>query len=90
MLQGRTLFLHDSFGDLALPMFPHYASQIAIASWIDHTPADVLRLMRFSDTLIIETVERDFLNRAAVGQEGAVVTPDFLRSLPQKLGPPPR
>ncbi len=90
VLQGRTLFLHDSFGDLALPMFPHYAAQIAIASWIDHTPAAILTLMRFSHTLIIETVERDFLNRAAAGHEGAVLTPEFLRSLRQKLGPPPR
>jgi alginate O-acetyltransferase complex protein AlgJ len=90
VLQGRTLFLHDSFGGQAVPMFPHYAAEIAIAWWINDTPEDVLRLMRSSNTLIIETVEREFLNRVAVGQEGAVVTPDFLRSLPQKLGPPPR
>jgi alginate O-acetyltransferase complex protein AlgJ len=90
VLQGRTLFLHDSFGGQAVPMFPHYAAEVAIAWWIQDTPEDVLRLMRSSNTVIIETVEREFLNRAAAGKEGAVVTPDFLRSLPQKLGPPPR
>ena len=90
VLQGRTLFLYDSFGGLTVPMFSHYAAKLATAWWIDHTPEDVLRLMRFSNTLIIEIVEREFFNLATVGQEGAVVTPDFLRSLPQKLGPPPR
>jgi hypothetical protein len=40
--------------------------------------------------VIIETVERDFLNRAAsAGRERTVLTPEFLRALPQQLGKRP-
>jgi alginate O-acetyltransferase complex protein AlgJ len=89
VLPGNTLFIHDSFGDRALPMFPHYASRLVSVSWINTSPAVLEKLIRASDTVIIETVERDFLNRAAAGKEGAVLTPDFLRDLRNKLGAPP-
>lgn len=90
VLPGNTLFLHDSFGDRALPMFPHYASRVAIVSWINSSPGSIVNLVRKSNTVIIETVERDFLNRAAAGKEGAVLTPQLLRSLPQRIGAPPQ
>jgi alginate O-acetyltransferase complex protein AlgJ len=88
VVPGNTLFLHDSFGDSALPMFPHYASRIAIAEWITSSKSQILNLVRQSNTVIVETVERDFLNRAAAGRKGAVLTPAFLRAL-EKIGPPP-
>ena len=48
-----------------------------ITQWVTSSQAQIRRLIRGSNTVIIETVERDFLNRAAVGQEGAVRDPRF-------------
>jgi hypothetical protein len=89
VLQGRVLFLHDSFGDPAAITFPHYVGHIVLAQWVESQPDEVARLIRGADTVIVETVERDFLNRAAnPGRENAVLTPSFLRSLPERLGRP--
>jgi hypothetical protein len=90
VIPGNTMVLHDSFGDPTLPMFPHYASRVAIVSWINNGPRLFEALMRKANTVIIETVERDFLNRTAAGRDGAIVTPQLLRTLPQKIGKPPR
>jgi hypothetical protein len=91
-LKGRTLFLHDSFGDpTAEDTITPYARRIALAQWVENHPEQIVRLIRDSNTVIIETVERDFFNRAAQpGREGAVLTPGFLSALPKQLGPPPR
>jgi hypothetical protein len=68
-----------------------YAPRIALAQWAQNHPEQIVQLIRDSNTVIIETVERDFFNRAAQpGREGAVLTPGFLSSLPKQLGPPPR
>jgi hypothetical protein len=89
-LEGTTLFLHDSYGDAAAPMLAPYASKRFVnATFLALNPRLIVQLLRRSDTAIIETVERDFLNRAAVGIEQSVLTPAFLRALPAKLGPPP-
>jgi alginate O-acetyltransferase complex protein AlgJ len=91
VLPGRTLFLHDSFGDPEIDTFPHYAAHIVFAQWVLTHPDQMVQLIDNSNTVVIETVERDFFNRAAQPRgEGAVLTPDFLSSLPKQLGPPPR
>ena len=43
----------------------------------------IVQLLQRSRTVIVETVERDFLNRAAVGTEQRVLTPRFLAALPK-------
>jgi alginate O-acetyltransferase complex protein AlgJ len=91
VLQGRTLFLGDSFGDPEIETFPKYAAHLVFAQWVQTDADKLAQLINNANTVIIETVERDFFNRAAQpGREGARLTPDFLSSLPKRLGPPPR
>jgi hypothetical protein len=90
VLPGPTLFLHDSYGDAAAPLIAPYAgSQLTIASFLTVDQSEIVQLLRRSRTAIVETVERDFLNRSAVGTEQQVLTPHFLDALPRALGPPP-
>jgi hypothetical protein len=86
---GPTLFLHDSFGDSAVELLRPYVSQFSPASLIAVKPPEIVRLLQRSRTVIVETSERDFLKRAAVGNEQRVLTPGFLAALPRALGPPP-
>ena len=87
VLPGTTLFLHDSYGEAAVPMLEHYAARLINLTWLFTNPRQIVELMRGSSTVIIETVERDFLNRAAVGIMQSVLTPSFLSNLGAQLGP---
>jgi alginate O-acetyltransferase complex protein AlgJ len=86
VLQGTTLFLHDSFGDAARPMLQHYAARLVDLPWLFTSPRQIVQVIRQSRVVIVETSERDFLNRAAIGIQQSVLTPAFLKSLPQLLG----
>jgi hypothetical protein len=88
-IPGRTLFLHDSYGQSPLPMLPPYAERLVPQAWLFSTPDQVVAGIQQSTTVIIETVERDFLNRAAQGLDQSVVTPSFLAALPRALATPP-
>jgi hypothetical protein len=82
----RVLFLHDSFGDPSVKTLPEYAPHIVLAQWVQNSPDQIARLIRAADTVIVETVERDFFNRATnPGHEKTVLTPGFLRELPSRL-----
>jgi hypothetical protein len=61
MLPGRTLFLGDSFGDAPLAMLRHYATPLVSANWDGLDQAGLARLVKRSDTVIVEAVERSFL-----------------------------
>ncbi len=89
VLSGTTLFLHDSYGDAAVPFLEHYAARLVNLPWLFTNQRQIVQLMRQSRTVIIETVERDFLNRAAVGIMQTILTPSFLKSLPAQLAVAP-
>jgi alginate O-acetyltransferase complex protein AlgJ len=86
-IPGTTLFLHDSYGDAAVPMLDHYAAQFIDLPWLFTNQQQIIQLIRQSKTVVIETVERDFLNRAALGIPQTILTPRFLAALPAQLGP---
>lgn len=87
VIPKTTLFLHDSYGEAAVPMLQPYAARLVELTWLFTTPRQIVQLIRQSDTVILETIERDFLNRAAPGLMQAVLTPSFLKALPALLGP---
>ncbi len=89
VIPGPTLFLHDSYGDAPLAMLQHYAARLTDASWMSLTPSRIAQLIQGSRTVIIETVERYFLDRSAIGIQPSVLTPGFLASLPEVLARPP-
>jgi hypothetical protein len=89
VIGGTTLFLHDSYGDAAEPMLAPYAGHLLNFSFLAVKPREIVDLLRRSDNVIVETVERDFLNRSAVGIDQSVLTPAFLDALPERLGSPP-
>jgi hypothetical protein len=89
VIGGTTLFLHDSYGDAAEPMLAPYAGNLLNYSFLAVKPREIVDLLRRSDNVIVETVERDFLNRSAVGIDQSVLTPAFLDALPERLGSPP-
>jgi alginate O-acetyltransferase complex protein AlgJ len=89
VIGGTTLFLHDSYGDAAGPMIAPYAGHLLNATFLALTPRQIVGLLRRSDTVIVETVERDFVKRPAVGIDQSVLTPAFLDALPGELGSPP-
>ena len=85
-IPNTTFFLHDSYGDAAVPMLRPYAAKLIELTWLFTTPRQIVQLIRQSNTVIIETIERDFLNRAALGIPQSVLTPGFLKALPAQLG----
>jgi alginate O-acetyltransferase complex protein AlgJ len=89
VIGGRTLFLHDSYGDNAAPLLAPYAGTFSSPSFLALNPRSIVDALRQSDTVIVETVERDFVKRAAVGIDESVLTPRFLDALPGELGSPP-
>jgi len=66
-----------------------YAARLSIASFLAVDQRSILALLRRSRTVIVETVERDFLNRAALHIDQSLLTPRFLDTLGAELGPPP-
>ncbi len=81
VIPGTTLFLHDSYGNSSQLMLEHYAAKLIELQWLaSPSPSQISQGIRQAHTIIIETVERDFLKRAA-----SVLTPAVLSSLPQEL-----
>lgn len=89
LIPGTTGYLFDSFGLSAAPMIARYAAHMRAQYWLQADPDRVLALLQASDSVIIETVERDFLNRAATTTTQAIVTPRFLASVRRDLRPRP-
>jgi alginate O-acetyltransferase complex protein AlgJ len=89
VIGGATLFLHDSYGDNAAPLLRPYAARFTSPPFLALNPRSIVKALRQADTVIVETVERDFVKRAAVGINESVLTPRFLDALPAELGSPP-
>ena len=89
VIGGATLFLHDSYGDAAGPMLIPYFGDLHGATFLALNQHAIVGLLGRADTVIVETVERDFLKRSSVGIKESILTPSFLAALPGELGPPP-
>jgi alginate O-acetyltransferase complex protein AlgJ len=86
VLPATTLFLHDSFGDAALPILEHYAARLDALSWLSQSQNQLVEeQIRRSNTVILETVERGFVDPAANGMTRAILTPDYVRTLVRQL-----
>jgi hypothetical protein len=85
VIGAPTLFLHDSYGDAAGPLLQPYFSRLSTPSFLGVDQRSILTLLRQSRIVIVETVERDFLKRAAEHIDESVLTPRFLDTLCAEL-----
>jgi hypothetical protein len=79
---GRTLFVRDSFGDRVLPFLRLYFADLRRSTWVV-SPAQLLRSIEEADTVIFESVEREFAFRAS---EQGPLGKNFLERLRRRLG----
>ena len=82
-MPGRTLFVYDSYGLIALPQLAPYFANLYSVNWSQITPAGVATEVGRSDTVILETVEREFDYRASDPGEAG---PQLLAALRRVLG----
>ena len=80
---GRALFVYDSYGQLALPQLAPYFANLRSIDWSQITPAGVAAQVARSDTVIFETVEREFDYRASDPGEAG---PQLVAALRRALG----
>ena len=89
MIHGTTLVLGDSFGDAPLAMLRHYTDRMVNAHWQEKTPAELLPLIKQADTVILEAVERSFLQLPSDQPPeagGSIVTDSVIADLRRTLG----
>ena len=80
---GRTLYVYDSYGDTALSQLAPYFANFHAVNWSQILAPGVAEEVARSDTVIFETVEREFYYRASdVGEAG----PSLLAALRRRLG----
>lgn len=82
-VRARTLFLNDSFGAVPLSLLKLYFRDLRAVPWVGSTGAQLAEAIAGADTVIFESVEREFAFR---GSEGGPVSRDFLRRLRKRLG----
>ena len=80
-VHGRTLFVRDSFGDGALPFLSLYFADLRKTTWLV-PPAQLTRAIARADTVIFESVEREFAARAS---EQGPLGKNFLERLRRRL-----
>lgn len=83
---GRTLFVGDSFGEGALPYLKPYFSDLRELAWEDSTRAQLELEIERADTVIFESVEREFAFRTS---DRGSLSKDFLERLRRRLGSDP-
>jgi hypothetical protein len=89
-IRGTTLMVGDSFGDAPLEMLRHYASPLINVNWTNLAPAAFVRLVAHADTVILEAVERSFLqlpSSKSPTEIGSMVTPELVSRLRLLRGP---
>lgn len=62
---GRTVLVGDSYSDAPLPQLTPYFEDLLVLSWVNTPAAKVADEIERADTVILETVEREFTYRAA-------------------------
>ena len=79
---GKTLFIRDSFGDGVLPFLSLYFADLRKSRW-SVPSAQLSRAIEEADTVIFESVEREFAFRAS---EQGPLGKNFLERLRRRLG----
>jgi alginate O-acetyltransferase complex protein AlgJ len=80
---GRTLFVYDSYGQIGLAQVAPYFVNFRSVDWSQTVPTRRAEEVARSDTVIFETVEREFDYRASdLGEAG----PALLAALRRRLG----
>lgn len=83
MLEGRTLFVSDSFGVAMQDALSAYTRSLSVLLWYGgQAPAATIAAIEQADTVILETAERDLNFKAS---DGGIVTPAFLDELQRAL-----
>jgi alginate O-acetyltransferase complex protein AlgJ len=82
LIPGRTLLIHDSYGDIFETALAAYTRELSIMLWFDTPPAAFIDAIRRSDTVIFEKVERDVDYYAS---DAGLFTPKFLDELRRGL-----
>jgi alginate O-acetyltransferase complex protein AlgJ len=81
---GTTLVVGDSFADAPLAMLRHYASRLVNVAWKGLAPTEFVRLVARADTVILEAVERSFVQLPSSKpptETGSMVTPELVSRL---------
>lgn len=63
LIGGRTLFLYDSFGRLAIPAFRQFFADLTTLRMFDLEHAGFAKAVAEADTVVIEVVERELTYR---------------------------
>ena len=63
-IAGRTVLVGDSYSDAPLPQLAPYFEDLHVLSWVNTPPAQMAEEIERADTVILETVEREFTFRA--------------------------
>ena len=82
-MPGRTLLVYDSYGQVALPQLTPYFANLRLVDWSQTGAAGVADEVTRADTVIFETVEREFDYRASDPGEAG---PQLLAALRRRLG----
>ncbi len=80
---GRSLFVHDSFGNAPMALLRPYFEDLDVMLWDSVKPAQAARRIAAADTVIFENVERSFTIRAGAG----TLDPTYFRQLRAALPP---
>lgn len=87
MLEGRTVFIDDSFGIGMQDALSAYTRDLSILLWYGgQPPSATIDAIKHADTVILETAERDLNYKAS---DPGIVTPTFLADLARALGVKP-
>jgi alginate O-acetyltransferase complex protein AlgJ len=62
---GRTVLVGDSYSDAPVPQLTPYFDDLRVLSWVNTPAREVARAVARADTVLLETVEREFTYRAA-------------------------
>jgi hypothetical protein len=88
LIRGRTLFLRDSYGDSPMVMLQYYAARLVSANWQGSSSSELVHLIKRADTVIVEAVERSFLQVPSdlpSAEGGSILTPKLLAELRRAL-----
>lgn len=64
-IPGRTVLVGDSYSDAPVPQLMPYFENLQVLSWVNTPMPQIARQIRHADTVVLETVEREFTYRAA-------------------------
>ena len=79
---GDALFVYDSFGDVARPLLAGYFERFEAILWFNTPARRLIEAIARADTVVFETVEREFAFR---GSDLGPLTRPFLRRLRARL-----